>query len=88
MATSLLRARRVLVVEDEYVIAKSLSDNFRSAGSLLGGPVPSVEGAIEKIEAEPRLDAAVVDVNLGGVMAYDVADLLVARKIPFVFSSG
>jgi hypothetical protein len=52
------------------------------------GPEPSVERALKTIEGEPRIDAAVVDVNLCGVMAYPVADLLLARKIPFVFTSG
>jgi CheY-like chemotaxis protein len=88
MASSILRDRRVLVVEDEYLIAATLADNLRTAGTLVVGPVPSVERAIERIEAEPRLDAAVVDLNLNGIMAYDVADLLMARRIPFVFSSS
>ena len=52
------------------------------------GPVPSVEKAIKQIESEPHIDAAVLDVNLGGVLAYPVADMLLARKIPFVFTSG
>ena len=54
---------------------------------MLWGPASSVEQAIQKIESE-SIDAAVVDVNLGGVLAYGVADMLIARKIPFVFTSG
>ena len=49
---------------------------------------PSVDKAIQTIDSEPHIDAAVVDVNLGGVLAYAVADTLIARKIPFVFTSG
>jgi CheY-like chemotaxis protein len=88
MASSPLRDRRILVVEDEYLIAMNLQDGLESAGSVVVGPVPSVEKAISKIESEPHIDAAVLDVNLGGVLAYPVADLLVARKIPFIFTSG
>jgi CheY-like chemotaxis protein len=88
LAGSILRDRRVLVVEDEYLTATALANDLRMIGSIVVGPVPSVNGAIEKIAAEPRLDAAVVDLNLGGVLAYDVADRLLARKIPFIFSSG
>jgi CheY-like chemotaxis protein len=88
MANSTLRDRRILVVEDEYLIAMNLQDGLESAGSVVLGPVPSVEKAIKKIESEPHIDAAVLDVNLGGALAYPVADLLVARKIPFVFTSG
>ena len=70
MASSALRDRRILVVEDEYLIAMSLQDGLESAGSIVVGPVPSVEKAIKKIESEPHIDAAVLDVNLGGVLAY------------------
>ena len=88
MGSSPLRDRRILVVEDEYLIAMSLADALENAGSVVVGPAPSVDKAIQTINSEPRIDAAVVDVNLGGVLAYAVADLLIARKIPFVFTSG
>jgi CheY-like chemotaxis protein len=88
MASSPLRDRRILIVEDEYLIAMSLQDALENVGSVVVGPVPSVDKAIKIIELDPRIDAAVVDVNLGGVLAYAVADMLIARKIPFVFTSG
>jgi CheY-like chemotaxis protein len=88
MANSALRDRRILVVEDEYLIALSLQDALETAGSVVVGPVPSVEKAIQTIDAESHIDAAVLDVNLGGALAYSVADKLIARKIPFVFTSG
>ena len=88
MAISALRDRRILVVEDEYLVAMSFRDALESLGSVVVGPVPSVEKAIETIEAGPEIDAAIVDVNLGGVMAYPAADLLLARNIPFVFTTG
>ena len=83
-----LRDRRILVVEDEYLVAMSLAEALQDAGSIVLGPVPSVDKAIKTIELEPHIDGAVVDVNLGGMLAYPVADLLIARKIPFVFTSG
>ena len=88
MADSALRDRRILVVEDEYLIAMSLQDALEEAGSVVVGPVSSVDKALKRIEDEPRLDAAVLDVNLGGVLAFPVADMLIARNIPFVFTSG
>lgn len=88
MASSPLRDRRILIVEDEYLIAMSLQDALENAGSVIVGPVPSVDKALQTIQSEAQIDAAVLDVNLGGVLAYPVADLLVARKIPFVFTSG
>jgi CheY-like chemotaxis protein len=88
MARPSLRDRRILIVEFEYLVAMSLAEALQDAGSIVLGPVPSVDKAITKIESEPHIDGAVVDVNLGGVLAYPVADLLIARKIPFVFTSG
>jgi DNA-binding response OmpR family regulator len=88
MANSALRDRRILVVEDEHLIALSLQDALETAGSVVVGPVPSVEKAIQTIDAESHIDAAVLDVNLGGTLAYSIADKLIARKIPFVFTSG
>jgi CheY-like chemotaxis protein len=88
MDNSPLRDRRILVVEDEYLIAMSLQDALENAGAVVVGPVPSIDKAIQTIDSEPNIDAAVLDVNLGGVLAYPIADMLIARKIPFVFTSG
>jgi CheY-like chemotaxis protein len=52
------------------------------------GPVPSVDQALQTIDSESHIDAAILDVNLGGALSYGVADKLIARKIPFVFTSG
>jgi CheY-like chemotaxis protein len=88
MTSSALRDLRILVVEDEFLIAMNLVDALENAGSFVLGPVASVAKAISKIESEAHIDAAVVDVNLGGSLAFPVADMLVARKIPFIFTSG
>ena len=65
-----------------------MSDALEAAGSVVIGPVPSVAKAIKQIVSEPQIDAAIVDLNLGGELAYPVADTLLARNIPFVFTSG
>ena len=52
MADSALRDRRILVVEDEYLIATTLSDQLEGVGSIVVGPVSSVEKAIKAIEFE------------------------------------
>ena len=88
MDASALRNRRILVVEDEYLIAVTLQEWLEGAGFVVVGPVASVEKAVKLIDSETDIGAAVVDVNLGGVFAYAVADKLLARKIPFIFTSG
>ena len=75
--------RNILVVVDEDLIAMGLAEAQQDVGSIVLSPVPTVDKAIKKIDWEPHIDGAVVDVNLGGMLAYPVADLLIARKIPY-----
>jgi DNA-binding response OmpR family regulator len=80
--------RRILVVEDEYLIASEMKRWLQSAGFEVIGPVPSVEKALTLIEGAGP-DAAVLDVNLGaGETAYPVADRLSALGVPYLFATG
>ena len=86
-AVSARRPLRILVVEDEAVIAIMIEDMLVDLGCEVVGPAGSVAEAIRLAESEP-LSGAFLDVNLGGASIYPVADLLSARRIPFVFVSG
>ena len=84
-----LRGRRLLVVEDEYLIAAALERALEDRGAEVVGPAGYVEGALRLVEAEgDRLDGAVLDINLRGERVYPVADVLAARGVPFVFLTG
>lgn len=78
---------RVLLVEDDYLIAKAMGTEFGALGAEVIGPAGSVESALELI-ATHELDAAVLDINLYEVMSYPVAEALLARGVPFVFATG
>ncbi|CAN7405937.1 response regulator [Phenylobacterium sp. LjRoot225] len=82
-----LRGRRILVVEDEMMVAMMLQDMLDDLGCLVVGPAASVDEALSMIKMQP-LEAAVLDVNLSGQMSYPVADALIAHDVPFVFSTG
>lgn len=88
MAEASLRGLRVLVAEDEYLVADALSQLLAGIGAHVLGPAPTVERAIELIETEPAIDGAVLDINLGGDTSYAVADLLTGRGVPFLFTTG
>lgn len=79
--------RRVLVVEDEVMVAWLLEDLLADLGYAIVGPAARVNQALAMIETEP-IDVAVLDVNLNGEMSYPVADALAARGVPFVFVTG
>ncbi|EQB17794.1 response regulator [Novosphingobium lindaniclasticum] len=83
-----LSHRRILVVEDEYMLAMDLRRDLEDAGAEVIGPEPSVARALSRIPSETKIDAAVLDVNLGDEEAFPVADELTARGIPFVFATG
>jgi DNA-binding response OmpR family regulator len=79
--------RRVLIVEDEAMIAGLIEVILREAEWSVVGPVATLERALATIERE-RLDAALLDVRVNGHDAFAVADVLVRRRIPFIFVSG
>lgn len=80
--------RRILVVEDEYLVAEVLADYLRSLGAQVVGPVPTVQQALDVVDADSGLDGAILDINLRGMMIFPVADQLAARHIPFFFTTG
>jgi CheY-like chemotaxis protein len=88
MINGSLFGRRVLVIEDEMIVAMLLEDMLADLGCMVVGPAARVEQALAMIEAFGTLDAAVLDVNLNGQKSYSVADALVARSVPFVFATG
>jgi DNA-binding response OmpR family regulator len=79
--------RRVLIVEDEAVIAGLIETILSEAGYSIVGPVATLERALATTERE-RFDAALLDVRINGHDAYAVADVLMTRGIPFIFVSG
>jgi CheY-like chemotaxis protein len=78
---------RILLVEDEAIIAIMIEDMLADLGCEVVGPAANVAEAIRLAQTEP-LAGAFLDVNIAGTSIYPVADLLSARQIPFVFVSG
>ncbi|MDO9503141.1 response regulator [Falsiroseomonas sp.] len=79
--------RRVLVIEDEALVAMLVEDALLDAGFQVLGPAATVEEALRFLEGE-RPDAVVLDLNLAGETSTPVADLLAARGIPYVIATG
>jgi CheY-like chemotaxis protein len=78
---------RILVVEDEPMIAFALEDLLVDLGYDPVGPAYRLRDALALAAAEP-LDAAVLDVNLNEERSYAVAELLSARGVPSLFATG
>ncbi|MBB2752897.1 UNVERIFIED_ORG: DNA-binding NtrC family response regulator [Rhizobium aethiopicum] len=84
----ILRGCHVLVVEDEFMLAEDLSQELAEAGAVVIGPAQTVERAIELLATPDVVDAAVLDVNLQGRQVFSVADALLERHVPFIFTTG
>ena len=80
--------KRILLVEDEYLIAQDIIRPLIDAGAEIIGPAATVQDALRLMLSAPALDAAVLDVNLNGEMVFAVADALITRGVPFVFATG
>ena len=88
MGERTLQDCRVLVVENEYMLADELAYELNAAGAVVVGPAASVARALHFIETQARLDGAILDINLGGEKVDPVADVLASRAVPFVFVTG
>jgi DNA-binding response OmpR family regulator len=80
-------ALRVLVVEDEPVVAMCLEDILDALGCVAVGPAARLSEGLALAESEP-LDAAILDINLGGERSTPIAERLRMRGVPTAFASG
>lgn len=83
-----LTGRRVLVVEDESLVAMLLETILEDMGCAIVGPVATVDEGLAAVADEESLDAALLDVNVAGREVFPIAEALKARGVPFVFSTG
>jgi two-component sensor histidine kinase len=77
----------ILLVEDEILVAMMMRDTLTELGFSVIGPFSRLSEAMVAA-VHDEIDAGIIDVNLGGEFVYPVADVLVARNIPFVFVTG
>ena len=87
-SSTFLQGRRVLVVEDEMMIAMLVEDMLSDLGCAVVGPAHGLEAALELARGDELIDAALLDVNLGGQPVFAVADALRAKGVPAIFSTG
>ena len=82
-----LKGKRILVVEDEALIAVMVEDMLTEMGSVVVGPAATIEQALSLARAQ-EIDGAVLDVNVRGERIDPVADALAERGVPMLFATG
>lgn len=79
---------RVLLVEDQALIALDLQDALEDRGAVVVGPCLGLDAAMRATAAEASIDGAILDVDLGEEDVFPLANHLVARGVPFLFHTG
>lgn len=79
--------KRILVVEDEFLLADEARRRLTRLGAIVVGPTPRVDQALALIEEE-AVDAAILDVFLNDALVFPVAERLEMLGIPFVFATA
>lgn len=88
MTGGLLHDRHVLVADDDFLLASELCRELAQAGAIVVGPVPGVPEALDLVASAPVLQGAILDMNLRGQMVFPLADMLIERGLPFLFTTG
>src|SRR3712207_2012089 len=78
---------RVLFVEDEAIVSMLIEDMLLDLGVEVVGPASRIDEAMA-LARDAEVEAAVLDINIGGQLTYPVADILRARGIPVIFATG
>jgi DNA-binding response OmpR family regulator len=85
--TADLSGKRIVVVEDDFLLANDICRELRNLGATVLGPAPTPFYASQLI-ARGRIDAAVLDVRLHGTTVFEVADQLRGRGVPILFATA
>lgn len=83
----MLAGKRVLIVEDEPIVAMMLEDILLGLSAEVVGPALTLASALAHV-SDDALDAAILDLNLNGTRSIPVADALKSKGVPFIFATG
>ncbi len=79
--------RRILIIEDEFLVAMLLEDLLSEMGHCVVACIARIDNGM-KFADHADLDFAILDVNVGGEQSFPVAEILRRRGIPFIFATG
>ena len=87
MTTVDLAGRRILVLEDEVILAMDIVAEIEEHNGVVLGPVATLDAGIAALQ-EHKPDACICNINLGSDKVYELADMLIEQDVPFVFASS
>lgn len=88
MGKNVLKGKRILVVEDDPLIAADLLQGLEGLGADVVGPFGRVSEALKRVEEGGPIEGGVLDIHVGGELVYRLVDKLKGRGVPIVFATG
>jgi DNA-binding response OmpR family regulator len=82
-----LRGRRILIVEDDYLLAEEARTTLMACGADIIGPAPDLPRGLSLAQTQD-LHCAVLDINLRGEQVFPIAGKLIERGVPFIYATG
>ncbi|MBA2934173.1 response regulator [Sphingomonas sp. CGMCC 1.13654] len=79
---------RILIVEDNFLLAETVADVLENAGARIVGPFLDMVEALERLTELTAIDGAILDIGLGDQESYPLAEALQTTNIPFMFLTG
>lgn len=83
-----LAKRRILVVEDEFILAADICEQIEAHGGVVVGPAFTLARGQALFQTEPKPDGAILNIRIGDSMVYPLADDLIAAGVPIIFASS
>lgn len=88
MGGNVLHGKRILVVEDDHLIAADLMQGLEALGAEVVGPYGRVSEALKRVQNGAPVEGAVLDIQVGGELVYRLVDKLKGSGVPIVFATG
>ncbi|TGN55602.1 response regulator [Paracoccus liaowanqingii] len=83
-----LAGRRILVVEDEFILSLHICRLIDDCGGVVVGPAPTLDGGYALLRKKPLPDGGILNIRLGSDTSYPLADDLLAAGVPIIFASS
>jgi DNA-binding response OmpR family regulator len=83
-----LAGNRILIVEDNWIIAEMIAQTLSEAGAEVVGPFPDMVEALGSLSDLRAIDGAILDIGLGESVSYPLAQALNTTRVPFMFLTG
>lgn len=88
MSNTDLAGRRILVVEDEFILSLDICEQIEACGGVVVGPAATLACGHALLQDEPKPDGGILNIRIGHQLVYPLADTLIEAGVPIIFASS